>query len=1222
MAISITSRNYATRNHSAGNTFLLQNGGQIVTETIDFVIDFDYLSTQNEQIQFITDYTIQVLGSDWNSKGFVIGDSVSLIGALGSTPVALTTTITDIDGDLMTFADDVPGATGQVMPLSAGADSNTQLRITNNTRSIPESVEVYHNIVSNASSGTINSFVDGEVNRFEANGVNAMAVNDVLPLVQLGNKSGGSYYSATLKRIADVSSNKAGRITLEYKLPTEFEDSDFDFPSYLSGSQSLKPYIVINCYPQENNPNSQLTISYGSQNGNVGWYNESHNQGVNDFTVESVLITDIDDNPLSSFDYTKVNKVTAVISGSTNFVKKAELNFYTIPEQIDVKNQLASRKDLIYDSNSFIDDTTITNKVSGLLGRNVAITNQVLTLGTNQITIAFRLAPNTAFTEYFEALPSEQRRIRLTASVESDGGDANNNNNVSLILEQGLSEKAPIFGGTYEDVTSAELYDHVDNELLPSDEPCGCDTILVTYTLVGEEPVTVEVESTSTEYGKNFYDLGTIGGQTYQIGWDGGEGDLWIVVENGGAPFQASLSEDTECPFGTFTIEDGSIFEAFEVTSVCSDYGVICTEDDFLYNSIFKLPKYEAWKSLKCAVIIEKDSDNQTFELTSETLNFGAFPVTTDGKIQINYTKNLAQFLDNPNNRNVFKVVLTSPTTTDKYSVQIYWSLMANWRYWLPNTNALIDFFDSSLPNNGLNAEWMRYVRGLGYSIKVRSYLTSPDDVEYTWDTDFAMQDYDEEPNITSVITLKDDTDTVQSVLLDNQIMTIVATHTLTSGDWAQEATWGWISIRPKEAEPNKRISTEFTGTAQDLPLKETVTLDFPSPNVAVVTCKVDTSLIISENSTIICRIEQNDDYKLIEKQVHKQEFKKVKLPFEAIHEDRGISACATPQLVLADLTDANYHKNDRTALAFKFDSMTIELESDTETILAPGISVTFPNQSDAVGYVVDWRQVTADGQLKQGCWKIKVNWEIDSLSGWFYYGSYQLREYSVRNARDTVQMFIVLNDLVRKQGINYKDSGFAGTIRFKGYFGFMQPNYDSLNIIYTDRVRNKVRNEALRSYELRTDYLLSCMTRLIDEECLLTANQIYITDNTATNHVQYYQFAVILNDKESPKFEYPEGSLFAKMTVSFLDKVAVHESKYDGNIQGSENVILSLPNTTTTPVTTALNVSNSNDTYDVDITTNLTLPDTTLQIYVDGELEETITFVTLDPDAEITIEP
>jgi len=1150
MAISNISRKYATRNHTSGNSFLLQNGGQIVTETLDFVLDFDYISSYNEQCQFITETQVQILGSNWQSKGFIIGDSIQLIGAIqvGVTStiiIATATTITDINDDILTFATAITGVTGSLMPLNGGDEQNTTLIILNLTRSIPESVEFYHNIITNASSGSINSFVDGEVNRFGVNNVDSMAVNDTVNLVQLGNKSGGSYYSSTLKRIADVSSNKAFKVKLEYSLPTEFEDSDFDFPSYLSGGQSLKPYFVLNCYPQENNPNSQLTFSYSGMNGNVGWYNEKYNQGVNNFTIDSVLITDIDDNPLSAFDYSRVNKVTAVISGTATFLKKAELNFYTIPEQIDVKNQLASRQDLIYNSNSFIDDVTITNKVSGLLSRNVAITNQVLTIGTNEITIDFRLEPNTAFSDYFDALPSEQRRIRLTASVEKSGGDANNNNNVSLILEQGLSEKAPIFGGTYEDVTSAELYDHVDNELLPDDDVCGCETILVQF-VWDDVLYSQEVEQSGIAEGKPYYyfqvDINGIE-TTFDIIW---ETDLWSFAQESSGE-NATLSEDTECPFGAYTpSENANLLESLLISSLCSTFGVVCTEDDFLFDSIFKLPKFEAWKSLKCAVIIEKDSDNQIFELASETLNFGAFPVTNDGIIQINYNKPLAQFLDNPNNRNAFKVILSSPTTTDKYSVRVLWSLMANWRYWQPNANALIDFFDASLPNNGLNAEWMRYIRESGYSIKVRCYLTNPENIEFTWDTDFEMQDYDEEPNITSEITIFDDTDTEQSVLLDNQIMTIAATHKLLTGDWSENDTWGWISIRPKEAEPNKRISTEFTGTAQDLPLKEEVTLTFPSSNVAVVTCKVDTSLIVSENSTIICRIEQNQDYKLIKKQVHKQEYKKVKLPFEAIHEDRGISACATPQLVLADLTDANYHKNDRTALAFKFDSMLIELENDSETITAPGISVTFPNQSDAVGFVVDWRQVVDGGQLKQGCWKIKVNWEIDSLSGWFYYGSYQLREYSVFNARETVQMFIVLNDLVRKQGINYKDSGFAGTIRFKGYFGFMQPNYNILNIIYTDRTRNKVRNVAVRSYELKTDYLLSCMTRLIDEECLLTANQIYITDNTAVNHVQYYQFPVILNDAESPKFEYADGSLFAKMTVSFLDKVAVHESKFD----------------------------------------------------------------------------
>jgi hypothetical protein len=53
-----------------------------------------------------------------------------------------------------------------------------------------------------------------------------------------------------------------------------------------------------------------------------------------------------------------------------------------------------------------------------------------------------------------------------------------------------------------------------------------------------------------------------------------------------------------------------------------------------------------------------------------------------------------------------------------------------------------------------------------------------------------------------------------------------------------------------------------------------------------------------------------------------------------------------------------------------------------------------------------------------------------------------------------------------------------------------------------------------------------------------------------------------------------------------------------------------------------SITVTNTNGTYNETSSVDFELPDTTLEIYVDGELEETITFVTLDPDAVITIEP
>jgi hypothetical protein len=92
----------------------------------------------------------------------------------------------------------------------------------------------------------------------------------------------------------------------------------------------------------------------------------------------------------------------------------------------------------------------------------------------------------------------------------------------------------------------------------------NCDTISVTYTLVGEEPVTVEVEKRPTQTnGKNAFRVDNIDETNYFISWSGTE---WTVFLQGApSTLQATLSEDTECPFGTYTIEEGSIFEAFSV---------------------------------------------------------------------------------------------------------------------------------------------------------------------------------------------------------------------------------------------------------------------------------------------------------------------------------------------------------------------------------------------------------------------------------------------------------------------------------------------------------------------------------------------------------------------------------------------------------------------------------------------------------------------------------
>ena len=72
-----------------------------------------------------------------------------------------------------------------------------------------------------------------------------------------------------------------------------------------------------------------------------------------------------------------------------------------------------------------------------------------------------------------------------------------------------------------------------------------------------QSPVTVEVMSSGIENGKNIY-VFNIEIDEIVLVWD----LSWLIVSS---ITQATLSSDTPCPFGVYTIEEGSIFSAFSV---------------------------------------------------------------------------------------------------------------------------------------------------------------------------------------------------------------------------------------------------------------------------------------------------------------------------------------------------------------------------------------------------------------------------------------------------------------------------------------------------------------------------------------------------------------------------------------------------------------------------------------------------------------------------------
>ena len=323
-------------------------------------------------------------------------------------------------------------------------------------------MELYHNLVDNSATGGLGSLFDGEVNRFKVSGTDTMPVTSVLSMAQQGNKSGGTYIGCDVERIA----TNQYEFTIRYGNPYKFEDADFNEPSFFAGSLSLKPIYRFNCYPQANNPNSVLTVTDTSLLGNIGWLDENFNQGVNNFTVDSVTFTDTSGNVLSEVDYSQSTDVEIVISSSAAILAKAEVEFYLIPANSVTKNKLDSQGDLIHLSAFFNDSTGSPTTDSNLFGSNAAYivtTNHTVTTGATDITISFRLVPNAAFTSLVSGFASNDRRYRITATVESTGGTSTANDAVSLICHESLMEQAPIASSPYDKVTFQGFYNHAQD---------------------------------------------------------------------------------------------------------------------------------------------------------------------------------------------------------------------------------------------------------------------------------------------------------------------------------------------------------------------------------------------------------------------------------------------------------------------------------------------------------------------------------------------------------------------------------------------------------------------------------------------------------------------------------------------------------------------------------------------------------------------------------------
>ena len=281
---------------------------------------------------------------------------------------------------------------------------------------------------------------------------------------------------------------------------------------------------------------------------------------------------------------------------------------------------------------------------------------------------------------------------------------------------------------------------------------------------------------------------------------------------------------------------------------------VAMTEDDLLVKGLFKLNKADNYDSINVSFRVVRQSDGAFFNLWSRNIVASNFPLTVDNKRLFNFVEQLGYNLPNPG-RNVLSLIFNGTEDSNTYDVEFRHTLLLSWRYWVARPNALADFLDITLPNNGLNDEWVRYAQS-GFDFVFRLEFVK-DGVADFYNAPITIEDYDS-TSVISTIDLTDTNDNVLPGIIPNNTTVIRAQHDAGTA-WDPSTVWGWLAARPKENEPRVLLSTVWSWSSVNLPLQPLsgdteAELTFPSSDIAQVRGELPAGLI-NQETTIVARI-------------------------------------------------------------------------------------------------------------------------------------------------------------------------------------------------------------------------------------------------------------------------------------------------------------------------------------------------------------------------------
>lgn len=303
-------------------------------------------------------------------------------------------------------------------------------------------------------------------------------------------------------------------------------------------------------------------------------------------------------------------------------------------------------------------------------------------------------------------------------------------------------------------------------------------------------------------------------------------------------------------------------------------------------------------------------------------------------------------------------------------------------------------------------------------------------------------------------------------------------------------------------------------------------------------------------------------------KNVHKDQVILLKLPDEKLPNEYPTTGCCEckPELKLASLDSTNILHNDITGIAHKNQLPTdfCEFKIYKGNDLLPNNGVDYPNgfphDPNVNAFIYNWKYYLINHGV--GCYRIEKVFTIGGIEFTEDYSEYQLKEYTPESAKKTVRALVQFGfeSLWEDEVINYADSGFEDSYRFRGYFSAWQPNTISNSDFSTDNTNRTSSIKSRETYELEHYMASECHFKRLHKIAMHTAVW-RMSDHNPSNPMQSNVITeCILEKEDAEQLDYTPGSRIATVKIRLQKRQANEISLFSGSIQLVQGATWLLP--------------------------------------------------------------